>query len=122
MLEILTGEGKELFSLILLIVVIGSFFSTIQIMKNEPKITEENLSFRDFILFILFEFPPRNPSALLLMGSSYWLYCQILGLSRENNVNVLMSYLLIWGGFLVIMMFLLSAAKISQWLNLRETD
>lgn len=117
MIELIINRLSNWYSLVLFIVFIGSFLRVTQLMLEEQKKmeTQPNQSKRVLVLAMLESVPNAGFTVLLLMNSSYLLYCQILALSREDVS--LLSFFLHFGASLFVGLVLIIVIRVGEWLN-----
>lgn len=125
MIEVVTNRLLNWYSLVLLVLLVGSFVSVTNLMLQEQKNTENRPERSIEILMgdVLEKAPKeRNFSILILTVSSYSLYCKALNLSGKEELN-LTSYFLHIGGAVCAMFCFACAAQVSKWIhsgNLKE--
>jgi hypothetical protein len=121
MLDIAAARLLDWYSIALLLTIVGSIFSVVSLMQQEQRNTDvQNRSVIGLVSLALTKAPEGKFSVLVLMGSGYFLYCKVLGLSKYDLSPI--SLLLHFGGSVFAMLLLSCAAVISRWIDFDNSE
>ena len=118
MLDAITARLLSWYSLVLLILIVGNILPVANLMRRkrgEPNYQDRSV--RGLITVILSKLPEGKLSGIVLIGSSFFLYCQVFNLPKYKHDLSLLSLLLHLGSGMFIGFFLACAALISTWID-----
>lgn len=121
MFDVITDRLLDWNSLILLALMVISFFSVAIFLSQEVKnLDTQNWTFRNFLFLAIEKTPQGRFDILILMGSSFFLYCNVLNLSRTDLS--LTSFLLHFLASLFVAFIVGCAGMLGKWIGSKNSE